>query len=178
MHEGDNNEKHTLVTGSQVIQKFLGFNPCLLQVIGHSRREVVLVVLTLLPPGNISFYTQDLTLNVLHSFIGGNGDHVNANHQAAGETGKRRDHFIIHIAGIGLEKQHPAKLIAHLKVVCLKGNTVRTDIVLKVHSLPDRSSSIEGEVPFLTGPEEVVENTEPVMAADGTGTGIQPSKGF
>ena len=88
------------------------------------------------------------------------------------------NHFISHIAGIVLEKQYPAKLAAHLKVIRLERQAVRADQVTEVRAPADGGGLVKGEMLLLTGPEEVVKDTEAVMAGNGSGPGIQPPKVF
>ena len=176
MHKGHDGKYHALVTGCQIVQKFLSFRSGLLQLIRDSCGKVVLGVLPLLPPGNICFDTQNLALYILDRFIRGDGEHINANHQTAGEVRQCRNHFIIHIAGIGLEEQHTPELATHFKVVGLEADTVRADVVLEVYTPTDGTCHIKGEVLFFSGTEEVVEDPQTVMAANGSCAGIQPSK--
>ena len=176
MHKGDNGKNHALVTGGQIVQKFLGFCPGLIKLVRDSCGKIVLGVLPLLPPGNVRFNAQNLALYILDCFIRGDGEHINANHQAAGEIGQCGDHFIVHIAGIGLEEQHPPKLAAHFKVVGLEADTVRADVVLKVCTTADSGCRIKGKMLLLTGTEEVMEDPQTVMAANGSCAGIQPPK--
>ena len=102
MHKGDNGKYHALVTGGQIVKKFLGFCPGLIQLVRNGCGKIVLGVLPLLPPGNVRFDAQNLALYILDRFIRGDGQHINTNHQTAGEVGQCGNHFIIHIAGIGL----------------------------------------------------------------------------
>ena len=176
MHKGHDGKNHALVTGGQIVKKFLGFRSGLIQFIGDSCGKIVLGVLPLLPPGNVRFNAQNLALHILDCFIRGDGEHINANHQTTGEVGQCGDHFIVHIAGIGLEEQHPANLAAHFKMVGLEADAVRADVVLEVYTPADGACHIKGKMLFLAGTEEVVEDPQAVMAANGSCTGIQPPK--
>ncbi|CDB31373.1 uncharacterized protein BN490_00312 [Firmicutes bacterium CAG:137] len=178
MHQCDNCKHHPLIPDGQIVQKFPGFIPQLLQLIGNIGGEIVFAVLPLLPAGDVRLDAQDLALHLLDSLVGGNGENVDAEYEASGKVRQVGNHFISHIAGIVLEKQHPAKLAAHLKVIRLERQTVRADQVTEVHAPTDGGGLVKGKMLLLTGPEEVVKDTEAVMAGNGSGPGIQPPKAF
>ena len=69
-------EHHTLVTGSQVIEKLFHFLLLLFHIIGNGSREVVVGVLTALPIRNIGFNAEQAALRFSHGFISRNRDNV------------------------------------------------------------------------------------------------------
>ena len=69
-----------------------------------------------------------------HGFVGRHGDHVDGEHHAAVEVGQLQNHTVFDVAGVVLEKQHPAILISHFEVIPVKFQTVWTDHVLKIMS--------------------------------------------
>ncbi len=137
MHQCDNREHHPLIPDGQIVQKFPGFIPQLLQLIGNIGGEIVFAVLPLLPAGDVRLDAQDLALHLLDSFVGGNGRMSMLSMRLRGKVRQVGNHFISHIAGIVLEKQYPAKLAAHLKVIRLERQAVRADQVTEVRAPAD-----------------------------------------
>ena len=120
VYDGDIGKNHPLVAGAQIVQKFLCLCPQLLQFIGDTCREIIAAVLALLPSGNIGFNTEDSTLHLPDSLIGGNGEDVNGQHEVSREIGQLGDHFILDVAGVVPQKQDAPHLAAHLKVIRLE----------------------------------------------------------
>ena len=61
-------------------------------------------------------------------------------------------------------------------MVGLEADTVRADIVLEIDAPANGTCHIKGKMLLLAGTEEVVEDPQPVMAANGSCAGIQPPK--
>ena len=85
-----------------------------------------------------------------------------------------RGHVIPEIGGVVPEEQHPAHLIPHLEVPGLEGDAVGADQVPEIHPIADDPALVEGEILLLPGPEEVVEDPEPVLTGEGLSPGVQP----
>ena len=127
MHQRHHCEHHALITGGEIVQHLTGLLALLFQVIGHNRGKIVVAVLSALPVGHIGLHAQQAVLHLPHRFIRGHRNDVDRQHEA----GELVDHSVLDIAGILLQKQHPAILTAHDKVVFLKLHAVRTDGVLE-----------------------------------------------
>ena len=132
MHERDHSEQHPLVAGREVVQHLAGFLALLFQIIRHNGREVLVAVLPPLPVGDVRLHAEQFVFHLAHGFVGRHGDHVNGEHHAPVEVGQLQNHAVFDVAGIVLEEQHTTVLIAHLKVVPMKFQTIRTDRVLEV----------------------------------------------
>ena len=117
-------------------------------------------------------------MDFFHGLVGGNGQDVDGQHEAAVKVGQVGDHIVLNIAGVLLEKEDAPILAAHLKVSGLKGNTVRANQVFEVYPMPDRRSLVEREILFLTGTEKVMEDTEAVMVGNLPRRAVQPSQTF
>ena len=79
----DHRKHHALVTGSQVVQKLLGFLALKLHVVGNHSGEVVVLILPSLPAGDVRFHAQQEALHLTDGFIGRDGDHINGEHEIA-----------------------------------------------------------------------------------------------
>ena len=176
MDKGNDGKNHPLVSLGEVGQKFLGLSPQLLQLVGHGGGKVVLVVLSLLPSGDVCLDAQNLVLHIPHGLVGGNGQNVNGQHEAAGKVRQVGDHAVLNITGIVLQKEDTAHLISHLEVTGLKSDSVRADEIPEVESPADAGALVKGEVRLLARPEKVVEDAEPVVVGEGFGTGVQASE--
>ena len=104
MHQRHHGEHHALVPLGEVGEKFFSLAPELFQVVGDRGGEVVLVVLALLPAGNVRLNAQDAALYLLHGLIRGNGEDVNGQHEVPGEVGEVGDHAVLDVAGVVLEE--------------------------------------------------------------------------
>ena len=132
MHQRDHGEQHPLVAGREIVQHLAGFLALLFQIIRHNSGEVLVAVLPALPVGDVRLHAEELIFYLAHRFVGRHGDHVNGEHHAPVEIGQFQNHAVFDVAGIVLEEQHTTVLIAHLKVVPMKFQTIRTDRVLEV----------------------------------------------
>ena len=82
-HHCDHRKHHALVTGGQIVQKLFGFLALKLHVVGNHSREIVVLILPSLPAGDVRFHAQQETLHLTDGFIGGNGNHINGEHEIA-----------------------------------------------------------------------------------------------
>ena len=98
-------------------------------------------------------------LSFAHRFVGRHGDHVDGEHHAPVEVGQLQNHAVFDVAGIVLEEQNATVLIAHLEVVPMKFQTVRTDRVLEVVSTPHGRLHVERKRSFLR-PEESAQHIQ------------------
>ena len=57
MHHCQNSKHHPLVTGRQIVQKFLAFLSLLFKVVGNNCRKVIVLVLLSLPVCDVGFHT-------------------------------------------------------------------------------------------------------------------------
>ena len=119
MHERDHSEQHSLVAGREIVQHLAGFLALLFQIIRHDSRKVLVAVLPPLPVCDVRLYTKQLVFDLTHRFVGRHGDHVDGEHHAPVEVGQLQNHAVFDVAGIVLEEQDAAILIAHFEVDCI-----------------------------------------------------------
>ena len=132
MRQRHQSQHHTLVAAHEVVHEFLRFAPHLLQVIGNIGGKIVVLILPLLPAGNIRFHGHNALANIAHCFVHRHRDNVNGKHHVSGIVHQFRDHLVGNKAGIFPQEQGTAHMIAQLIVIFLKGNTVRGDAVPEV----------------------------------------------
>ena len=125
VHQRHHGKHHALVPFGEVGQKFLGLPPKLFQVVGHGGGEVVLVVLALLPAGDVSLDPHDPTLYLLHRLVGGDGQDVDGQHEVPGKVRQCGNHAVFDVAGIVFEEQDAAHLVPHLKMSRPETHTVQ-----------------------------------------------------
>jgi len=138
-------QHHALVAAHEVVHKLLCFAPHLLQVIGNIGGKIVVLILPLLPAGNIRFHGHNALANIAHRFVHRHRDNVDGKHHVSGIVHQLRDHLIGNKAGILPQEQGTAHMIAQLIVIFLKGNTVRSDAVPEVMSPSHGVLQIEPE---------------------------------
>ena len=124
MHQRHHGKHHPLVAGGEIVQHLTGLLALLLQIVRYNGRKVIVGVLPALPVGHIGLHTQQAVLHLPHRLIGRNRDDVNGQHETAVQAGKLIDHGILDVAGILLQKKHPAILTAHDKMILFEFHAV------------------------------------------------------
>ena len=160
MHHRQHGKHHSLVTGRQIVQKFLAFLSLLFKVIGNDRRKVVVLVLLSLPVRDIGFHAEQSVFHLTHGFICGNGDNVNGQHHIPVQLTKLRHHTVLDICRILSEKNHTPISVTHSEAVALKFKGIRADKILEIVTFPHRLGNIEVERCFFSCTVEVVEDTQ------------------
>ena len=127
MHQRHHGKHHPLVAGGEIVQHLTGLLALLFQVIGHNCGKIVVAVLPALPVGHIGLHTQQAILHLPHRLVGRDRDDVDGQHKTSVQAGKLIDHGILDIAGILLQKQYPAILTAHDKMILFEFHAVRAD---------------------------------------------------
>ena len=160
MHHRQHGKHHSLVTGCQIIQKFLAFFSLLFQIIGDNGRKIVVLVLLPLPIRDIGFHTKQTVFHLPHGFICGNGDNINGQHHIPVQLTKLRNHTVLDICRILSEKNHTPISVTHSEAVALKFKGIRADKILEIVTFPHRLGNIEVERCFFSCTVEVVEDTQ------------------
>ena len=176
MDQGDIGEDHALVAGAEVVQELLILCPELFQLIGDGGGKVVVGVLLLLPAGNIALHAQNPGLHLLDGLVGRDGQNVNGQHEVPGEVGQVGNHAVFDVAGVLPEEQDPAHLAAQLEVIGLEVHPVRGDGVLEVVAPAHGGGKVELKIPFLAGPEKVMEDPQALVVVQGLGPAVQLAK--
>ena len=115
-----------------------------------------------LPVRDIRLYPQQTVLHLPHSLVCGHIEDVDGQHHIAVQVGQVRHDLVLDIVGVVLQEQHPAIAVAQLQIVAVLLNPVRADVVLEVVALPGHIRHIKMKIALVSGPVEIVENTEPV----------------
>ena len=160
MHHRQHGKHHSLVTGCQIVQKFLAFLSLLFQVIGNNGRKIVVLVLLPLPIRDIGFHTKQTVFHLPHGFICGNGDNVNGQHHISVQLTKLRHHTVLDICRILSEKNHTPISVTHSEAVALKFKGIGADKIFEIVTFPHRLGNIEVERCFFSCTVEVVEDTQ------------------
>ena len=160
MHHRQHGKHHSLVTGCQIIQKFLAFFSLLFQIIGDNGRKIVVLVLLPLPIRDIGFHTKQTVFHLPHGFICGNGDNINGQHHIPVQLTKLRNHTVLDICRILSEKNHTPISVTHSEAVALKFKGIRADKILEIVTFPHRLGNIQVERCFFSCTVEVVEDTQ------------------
>ncbi len=172
MDQGYHREHHPLIPGGEIVQHLAGLLSLLLQIIRHDRGEVVVAVLAALPVGHVGLHPQQAVLHLPHRLIRRDGDDVNGQHEAPVQAGEFVDHGVFDVAGVLLQKQHPAILIAHDKVVLLKLHAVRADGVLKGAAMLYALPQIQLKLRFFAHAIEVMKDSEPLHSVQFLAAGV------
>ena len=132
MNEGHHAQSHALVAHGQIVQHGTHRVPCIGKLHGRNGGKIVVLVLLVLPTGNIRFHRKGLVLNFFQCLIRGNGLNVDGQNQIAVEFGQFLYKAVLQIGRIVLEEQHPAHLVVgKLEVVRMELDAVRADGVLE-----------------------------------------------
>ena len=162
MHQRHHGKHHPLVAGGEIVQHLTGLLALLLQIVRYNGRKVIVGVLPALPVGHIGLHTQQAVLHLPHRLVGRNRDDVDGQHETAVQAGKLIDHGILDVAGILLQKKHPAIFTAHDKMILFEFHAVRADGVLEgapvLHVLPE----VKAELAFLSHTVEIMQDVEAV----------------
>ena len=138
MHHRQHGKHHSLVTGRQIVQKFLAFLSLLFKVIGNDRRKVVVLVLLSLPVRDIGFHAEQSVFHLTHGFVRGNGYNINREHHITIQLTKLRHHTVFDISGVFSKENYTPVPVAHTEVVLFKLKGIGADEVLKIVTFPHR----------------------------------------
>ena len=166
-------ELQLLVILGQFLQQCLGGLLLLLDVIGKRGGPVQVLVLLLGPLGRVGGDAQQDVVDLLHRLAGGDGDHVDGQHEVAAQVAHLRDHGILQDSGIVPKIQHPPVPLPDPNVVRLIGKERRRDHIQEGMAPAHEGLHIEMVVFLLTGMEEVIEHPQPLLGVQLHALGIQ-----
>lgn len=169
---------HALVTGAEIIQKLPVLRPELFQLIGDRSGEVVAVVLPLLPAGDVALHAHDALLHIPDSLSGRNGQDVNGEHQVSWEVRQLGNQGVLDVAGIVPQEQDSPEPAPHLKVVCPKTHSIRTDIVPEVVPQAHGAPQVKAVILFLSRAEKAVEDAQALMGIQDPRPAVQLAQIF
>ena len=167
---------HPLVTGGEIVQKLPCFLPHLLQIVGDVGREIVVVVLSLLPAGNVALHRHNAPVHLRHSLVCGHRHDVDRQHHVPGVVHQLGDHGVLDEAGILPQEQSAAHTLVHGVVVVEELQRFRRDGVAEVVAAPLGGLQVEGEGRFLSHAEEVMEQPQALVEGDFPYAGIHAAQ--
>ena len=172
MYQRHHGKHHPLVAGGEIVQHLTGLLALLLQIVRYNGRKVIVGVLPALPVGHIGLHTQQAVLHLPHRLVGRDRDNVDRQHKTAVQAGELVDHGILDVAGILLQKQHPAIFAAHDKMVLFEFHAVWADGVLEgapvLHVLPE----VKAELAFLSHAVKIMQDVETVCRVQFLAVGV------
>ena len=110
-------QHHPLISRGQIVQKFLALFALELHIIGHDGREIVVGVLPALPVGDVGFDAEQTVFHLPHGLVGGDRHNIDRQHHISVEVGQFRDHAVLDIRSVVLQKQDTAVFLAQLQAV-------------------------------------------------------------
>ena len=163
MNERQHTQRHTLVAHGQVVQHGAHGIAGISELHGRNGGKVVVLVLLVLPAGDVGFHRKCLILNFFERFVRGDRLNVDGKDEVTVQLGQLLDEAVLQIGRIVLEKQHPANLVVgKLKVVGMELDAVRADGVFERVAALCHGIKVEMEPIFLADAEEIVQNAQTV----------------
>ena len=135
-----------------------------------------MVVLSLLPAGNVALHRHNAPVHLRHSLVGGYRHNVDRQHHVPGVVHQLGYHGVLDEAGILPQEQGAAYTLAHGVVVVEELQRLRRDGIAEVVAAPLSGLQVEGESRFLPHAEEVVEQAQALVEGDFPYTGIHAAQ--
>ena len=135
-----------------------------------------MVVLPLLPAGDIALHRHDAPVHLRHSLVCGHRHNVDGQHHVSGVVHQLGDHGVLDEAGILPQEQGAAYTLVHGVVVVEELQRLRRDGVAEVVAAPLGGLQVEGEGRFLPHTEEVMEQPQALVEGDFPYTGIHAAQ--
>ena len=167
---------HPLVSGGEVVQELPRLLPHLLQIVGDVGGEIVVVVLPLLPAGDVAFHRHDAPVHLRYSLISGHRHNIDGQHHVSGIVHQLGNHGVLDEAGILPQEQGAAYTLAHGVVIVEELQRFRRDGVAEVVAAPLGGLQVEGEGRFLPHAEEVMEQPQALVEGDFPYAGIHAAE--
>ena len=135
-----------------------------------------MVVLPLLPAGDIALHRHDAPVHLRYSLIGSHRHNVDGQHHVPGVVHQLGDHSVLDEAGILPQEQGAAHALVHGVVVVEELQRFRRDGVAEVVAPPLGGLQVEGKSRFLPYAEEVMEQPQALVEGDFPYTGIHAAQ--
>lgn len=116
-----------------------------------------MVVLPLLPAGNVALHRHDAPVHLRYSLVGGHRHNVDGQHHVPGIVHQFGDHGVLDEAGVLPQEQGAAYTLVHGVVVVEELQRLRRDGVAEVVAAPLGGLQVKGKVRLLSHPEKVME---------------------
>ena len=131
------------------------------------RAEIVVFVLPALPFGDVGFDAQKPPLGLAPRLVQRYANQIQRDHHVFVHVRELREQLIIDVLRITFDVQHAAVLVSELQIVILAHNAVRTDVILRIVSLPQGVLQFKGKLVLLPGAVEIMENPKPFHRVQG-----------
>ena len=135
-----------------------------------------MVVLPLLPAGDVALHRHDAPVHLRHSLVGGHRHDVDRQHHVSGVVHQLGDHSVLDEAGILPQEQGAAHTLVHGVVVVEELQRLRRDGIAEVVAAPLGGLQVEGEGGFLPHAEEVMEQAQALVEGDFPYAGIHAAQ--
>ena len=135
-----------------------------------------MVVLPLLPAGDVALHRHDAPVHLRHSLVCGHRHNVDGQHHVSGIVHQLGNHSVLDKAGILPQEQGAAHALVHGVVVVEELQRLRRDGVAEVVAPPLSGLQVEGEGRFLPHAEEVVEQPQAFVEGDFPYAGIHTTE--
>ena len=135
-----------------------------------------MVVLPLLPAGDVALHRHDAPVHLRHSLVCGHRHNVDGQHHVSGIVHQLGNHSVLDKAGILPQEQGAAHALVHGVVVVEELQRLRRDGVAEVVAPPLSGLQVEGEGRFLPHAEEVVEQPQALVEGDFPYAGIHAAE--
>ena len=135
-----------------------------------------MVVLPLLPAGNVALHCHDAPVHLRYSLISGHRHDVDGQHHISGVVHQLGDHGVLDEAGILPQEQGAARTLVHGVAVGEELQRLRRDGIAEVVAAPLGGLQVEGEGGFLPHAEEVMEQAQALVEGDFPYAGIHTTE--
>ena len=135
-----------------------------------------MVVLPLLPAGDVALHRHDAPVHLRHSLVCGHRHNVDGQHHVPGIVHQLGNHGVLDKAGILPQEQGAAHALVHGVVVVDELQRLRCDGVAEVVAPPLSGLQVEGEGRFLPHAEEVVKQPQALVEGDFPYAGIHAAQ--
>ena len=135
-----------------------------------------MVVLPLLPAGDVALHRHDAPVHLRHSLVCGHRHNVDGQHHVPGVVHQLGYHGVLDKAGILPQEQGAAHTLVHGVVVVEELQRFRRDGIAEVVAAPLGGLQVEGEGRFLPHAEEVVEQPQALVEGDFPYAGIHAAQ--
>ena len=131
-----------------------------------------MVVLPLLPAGDVALHRHDAPVHLRHGLVGGHRHNVDRQHHVPGVVHQLGNHSVLDEAGVLPQEQGAAYTLVHGVVVVEELQRLRRDGIAEVVAAPLGGLQVEGEGGFLPHAEEVMEQAQTLVEGDFPYAGI------
>ena len=135
-----------------------------------------MVVLPLLPAGNVALHRHDAPMHLRYSLISSHRHDVDGQHHVPGVVHQLGDHGVLDEAGILPQEQGAAYTLVHGVVVVEELQRLRRDCIAEVVAAPLGGLQVESKSRFLPYAEEVMEQAQALVEGDFPYAGIHAAQ--